>query len=134
MTDDKVRRRICYHAADLIASLSQSEGVMPQYVVIGNHAPSECPGANGKVREVWKKVLSEVPALRERHGIKLVAGPMHLDPSHKILTIVEASNPDSIQDYLMTSRLGQLMDMDLYRGSDLMALFAQAESSMPPLY
>jgi hypothetical protein len=107
---------------------------MPQYVAIGNHAPSECAGANGKVREVWKKVLSEAPAIRDRRGIKLIAGPMHLDPGHQIMALLEASSQDEVQDYLIESRLGQIQDMVLYRASDLMQLFARAEATLPPLY
>lgn len=107
---------------------------MPQYVAIGKHDPGECPGANGKMREVWKKVLTEAPALREKHGLKLIAGPMHLDPSHQILAIIEGPNQDAVQDYLIAARLGQIQAMELYRGTDLMALFAQGDASMPPLY
>ena len=106
---------------------------MPQYVVIGSHAPSECPGANGKVRDVWKQLLGATPALREKLGVKLVAGPMHLDPSHQILVLVEAPSQDVVQDFLMESRLGQVQAIQLYRGTDLMQLFATAEG-LPPLF
>ncbi|HTE84870.1 MAG TPA: hypothetical protein VK821_09055 [Dehalococcoidia bacterium] len=107
---------------------------MPQYVGIGKHDPSECPGANGKMREVWKKVTAGAPAMHEKHGVKLVLGPLHLDPSHSILAVMEAPNQDAVQDFLIESRLGQIQSMELYRGTDLMALFAQGDASMPPLY
>src|SRR6266567_1069737 len=87
----------------------QQEGiVMPQYVAIGTHDPGECPGASGKMREVWKKVLAGAPAMRDKHGIKLIAGPMHLDPSHKVLALVEAPHQDALHDYLMESYLGAI--------------------------
>jgi hypothetical protein len=108
---------------------------MPQYVAIGTHDPSECPGASGRMREVWKKVLAEAPALREKHGIKLIVAPMHLDPTHMILAVIEAPSQDVVQDYLMEARLGQIQAMDLYRGTDLLGLFARADSGgFPPLY
>ena len=107
---------------------------MPQYVAIGNHAPSECPGANGRVRDAWKKVVADAPSFHNKHQVKLVLGPVHLDPSHQVLAVVEAANQDAVQDFLIASRLGQIQDMSLYRGTDLGALFAQAEGSMPPLY
>ncbi len=107
---------------------------MPQYVAIGRHDPGECPGANGKMREVWQKILTEAPALRDQHGIKLIAGPLHLDPAHMILALLEAPSQDVVQDYLMASRLGQIQAMELYRGTDLMGLFGQAASNFPPLY
>jgi len=102
-------------------------------IAIGKHDPGECPGANAKMREVWKKVIEGAPAVHAKHGAKLVVGPLHLDPSHTILAVMEAPNQDAVQDFLIESRLGQIQSMELYRGTDLMGLFAQSDS-MPPLY
>lgn len=60
--------------------------------------------------------------------------PSLLDPSHQILAVVEGPNQDAVQDYLIESRLGQIQNMRLYRGTDLTALFAQSEATMPPLF
>jgi hypothetical protein len=59
---------------------------------------------------------------------------LHLDPTHTILAVMEALNQDVVQDFLIASRIGQIQSMQLYRGTDLMALFAQVDSSMPALY
>lgn len=106
---------------------------MPQYAVIATHAPSECPGANGAMREVWKKLLGEAPAVRQKHGIKPVLGPLHLDPAHKLLIVYEAPNAEALLDYAMESHFGQIMDIEFWRTTPLDELFKQAEGQ-PPLY
>lgn len=107
---------------------------MPQYVVIGNHAPSECPGANGKIRDAWKKVVGEAPTFQQKHQLKLITGPMHLDPSHQVMAVIEGPTQDAVQDFLAESRLSHLQDMRLYRGTNLTDLFASAEGGPPPLF
>ena len=54
--------------------------------------------------------------------------------SARRIAILEAANQDAVQDFLIESRLGQIQSMELYRRTDLMALFAQGDASMPPLY
>ena len=106
---------------------------MPQYVAIGSHEPSQCPGANAKMREVWKKLLDGAPAIGQKHGVKRIGAPLHLDPSHKILVVFEGPSQDAVQDHIAESRLGQIQSMELYRGSDLLEMF-KAAGDMPALY
>lgn len=106
---------------------------MPQYVAIGSYDASECPGANGKMREVWKKLLDGADGVGQKHGVKRVGSPVHLDPAHKVMVILEAPSQDAVQDALAENRLGQVQDIELYRATDLFELFKMAEG-LPPLY
>ena len=104
---------------------------MPQYVVIGTHLHSHCPGANGAARQAWQQVFADVPRLREQHGITPVVGPLHLDPAHKVLTVAEAPSAEALRDYLMQSRLAELQELELYPTTPLEALLQNAPA---PLY
>jgi hypothetical protein len=104
---------------------------MPQYVIIGTHEPSQCPGANGKMREVFQKLVAEAPTAGEKLGVKLVIGPLHLDPAHKVLVVAEAPSAEAVRDFLQQSRLGQIQAIELYLTTPLNDLFQNAPS---PLY
>ena len=106
---------------------------MTQYVVIGTHAPSQCPGANAAMRPVFQKLFQAAPAIAEKRGIKLVMPPMHMDPQHKIMVILEAPNQDVILDALHENRLAQIQDVEIYRLTALADLFARTGNS-DPLY
>ncbi|GEM_PF-6137155 len=104
---------------------------MAQYVMIGTHVHSHCPGANGTLRKAWQQVFAELPARREQHGVKLVVGPLHLDPAHKVLVIAEAPSAEALRDFLMQSRLVELQEVELYLTTPLETLFQNAPA---PLY
>lgn len=104
---------------------------MPQYAVISTHLHSHCPGANGAARQVFEKVEAQVPATGQKHGVRPVVGPLHLDPTHSILVIVEAASADAVYDFLMDSRLAEVQDTQVYRTALLAALL---ENAPDPLY
>ena len=104
---------------------------MPQYVVLGTHAPSQCPGANGSMREIFRQLVEAAPGIAAQHGVTVVTGPVHLDPAHKVLVILEAANQDAVQDTLQANRLAQIQDLEVYRATPLPEMFAHAQ---PPLY
>ena len=106
---------------------------MPQYIAIGTHEPSQCPGANRVMGQVFQKLLEAAPGIAQQHGVKVVLGPVHLDPAHKIMVLLEAPTQDSVQDLLQANRLGQVQAMELYRATPLADLFA-ANAGQEPLY
>ncbi len=106
---------------------------MPQYVVIATHAPDQCPGANKVTGPIFRKLFAEAPAIAEKRGIKLVIAPMHMDPAHKIMVVLEAPNQDAILDALGENRLGQIQDVEIYRLTPLADLFARG-GNRDPLY
>ncbi|HZR99277.1 MAG TPA: hypothetical protein VFE37_11245 [Chloroflexota bacterium] len=104
---------------------------MPQYVVIGSHEPSQCPGANRVMGEVFKKLLEAAPRIAEQHGVRVVMGPVHLDPSHKFLVVLEAPTQDAVQDALLANRIGQVQAVELYRATPVPDLLAKTQGQEP---
>jgi hypothetical protein len=106
---------------------------MTQYVVIGTHAPSQCPGANATMGPVFRKLFQAAPAIAEKHGVKRIMAPMHMDPNHKIMVVLEAPSQDAILDALRDNRLGQIQDVEVYRLTPMEELF-NGGGSREPLY
>jgi hypothetical protein len=104
---------------------------MPQYIAIGSHEPSQCPGANRVMGEVFQKLLEAAPRIAEQHGVRVAMGPVHLDPAHKILIVLEAPTQDAVQDALLANRMGQIQAVELYRATPLPELFAKAQGQEP---
>jgi hypothetical protein len=106
---------------------------MAQFVALGTHAPSECPGASRVMREAWQKIMATAPELRQQHSIQLLAGPLHLDPAHKIAAVIEAPNMEAVLAYFMETRLAQVQAMEVWRTTPLESLFQQA-GDLEPLF
>jgi hypothetical protein len=104
---------------------------VPQYIVIGSHEPSHCPGANRVMGEVFQKLLEAAPNIAARHGVQVVMGPVHLDPAHKVLVVLEAPTQDAVQDALIANRMGQIQAIELYRATPVPELFAKAQGQEP---
>jgi hypothetical protein len=71
-----------------------------------------------------------VPAQREKHGVKVLVGPLHLDPAHKVLVVSEAPSAEALRDYLMQSRLAELQEFELYLTTPLETLFQDAPDQL----
>ncbi len=106
---------------------------MPQFVAMGTHAPSECPGASRVAREAWQKVIGTTQELRQKHNIRLVVGPLHLDPAHKIAAVMDAPNMEAVVAYLTETRLAEVQAMEVWSTTPLETLFQQA-GNLEPLF
>ena len=104
---------------------------MAQYIVIGSHTPGQCPGANGVMRSVMKQLLDAAPVIAERHGVKVAMGPVHLDPAHKIMVMLEAPSQDVVNDVLIENRLGQIQSIEIFRAVPLQDLMTRTQNQEP---
>ena len=86
---------------------------MPQYALIGTHPPDNCPIANKAVKEFVQKTMPELPKLAQGLGIKFLTQVI-LQPSHKILMIVEAPNAEAVYEMSLKGGLQHFNDMELY--------------------
>ena len=63
-----------------------------QYVVMLWHPPELSPLSNKTVREASNKTWSQLPAVRQKYGIEVIAG-YHLDLEHKAIVVVDGHVP-----------------------------------------
>jgi len=81
---------------------------MPQYVILAEHSADICPSSNARSRARAMEGLGQnLPKLSEKHGVTFVTGPLHLDPGHRTVAVVEASNVEAVVELVYESGLSQ---------------------------
>jgi hypothetical protein len=77
-----------------------------QFVILGVHSPEACPTANAKTRPLLVETGPQIPAIAEKHGVKILAGPL-VNREHTTVVIVEANGGEDIDAFLWEARLPQ---------------------------
>jgi hypothetical protein len=72
------------------------------YLVELWHEPGISPLSNPRYRRMAQRTHEKLPALMEKHGIKMVAD-YHLDPEHRSILVFEASSVEDVRDLLYES-------------------------------
>ena len=81
---------------------------MPEYVILAEHTPDICPTSNAKVRTRAKEGLVQLlPKLSEEVGVTFKAGPLHLDPGHRMIALVEAPSIEIVTKLVFDTGLSQ---------------------------
>jgi hypothetical protein len=81
---------------------------MPQYVIIADHSPDICPSSNAKTRARAMEGLGEqLPKLSQDAGVRFDVGPLHLDPGHRTIAVVEAPNVEAVSQLVYDTGLSQ---------------------------
>jgi hypothetical protein len=76
------------------------------YVVLGTHTAEVCPLSNAKSKALLLEVGPQIPAMAEKHGVKMVAGPF-VNREHLTVTIAEADRAEDLDAFIVESRLAQ---------------------------
>jgi hypothetical protein len=76
------------------------------FVVLGTHSAEVCPTSNAKSRALLLELGPQIPAIAEKHGVKIVAGPF-VNREHLTVTIAEADRADDLDAFIVESRLAQ---------------------------
>ena len=70
---------------------------MPQYAILAEHSPEVCPTSNSKSRvRAIQGLGQDMPRLAAEASITFVTGPLHLDPSHRFIAVVDAPNIEAV--------------------------------------
>jgi len=81
---------------------------MPQYVILADHSPDICPSSNARSRARAIEGLGQnLPKLSEKHGVTFLTGPLHLDPGHRTVSVVEAPSVEAVAELVYESGLSQ---------------------------
>jgi uncharacterized protein with GYD domain len=65
-----------------------------------------CPTSNTKTKALLLEVGPQVPALAEKHGVNIVAGPF-ANREHMLVVIVETDSAEALDSFVLESRLAQ---------------------------
>ena len=82
---------------------------MSQYVLIADHTPDLCPSSNAKVRARALEGLNpdNVEAVGQPLGLKILFGPLHLDPSHRTLAVIDAPAIEAVNKWVIATGMFQ---------------------------
>jgi hypothetical protein len=70
---------------------------MPQYVLLASHDPDTCPSSNARVRaRAIEGLGQQLPKLAQEAGVTIEVGPLHLDPGHRTIAVLEAPNIEAV--------------------------------------
>ena len=76
------------------------------FVLLGVHNAEVCPTSNAKTRELVMQTGPQIPAVAERTGVTIVAGP-YVNNEHLTVAVVEADKTEDVDRFLLESRLPQ---------------------------
>jgi uncharacterized protein with GYD domain len=105
---------------------------MPQYLVIGQHPPNLCPSANETVRKLAAEGASEMPALAEKLGVKLLATYVPMT-NHHVIAAVEADDANAVREFAWQGRLAQWNTVEIMQVSTLEEALVRVQE-LPTIY
>ena len=75
-----------------------------RYALTMTHPPNICPIANKASREIAMSMWKQLPALGQKHGVKMISLD-HFDPEHLVIGFFEAENVESVNNFAMEAGL-----------------------------
>lgn len=86
---------------------------MPQYAILQEHPPDNCPMTNKAVRDFAMKALSSLDQTAAKMGVKVLSYD-HLDPAHKAILRLEAPSAEVARDFVYAAGFFHFTSMELY--------------------
>ncbi|HEX5268019.1 MAG TPA: hypothetical protein VFW24_14735 [Acidimicrobiales bacterium] len=81
---------------------------MPQYVILADHSADICPSSNGRSRARAQEGMGQLlPKLSKEAGVVFQVGPLHLDPGHRTMSVVDAPNIEAVTQLVFDSGMSQ---------------------------
>jgi hypothetical protein len=101
---------------------------MPTYVILADHSPDICPSSNGRTRARALEGLGQnLPKLAETAGVTFVMAPLHLDPGHRTVSVVEADSIEAVTQLIYESGLSQWNTVEVCPTTPVSELMAQMD-------
>ena len=76
------------------------------FVLLAEHNAEVCPTGNTTTRDLMLQMAPEIPGIADKAHVNIVAGP-YVNREHLIVAAVEAENSESVDEFLVGSRLHQ---------------------------
>lgn len=101
---------------------------MPKYVIIADHSPDVCPSSNAKSRARAQEGMGQLlPKLAQESGVLFEVGPLHLDPGHRSISVVEAPTIEAVTKLVFDSGLSQWNNVEVCPTTPVAELMADLE-------
>ena len=101
---------------------------MPQYVIEADHTADICPAANARTRARALEGMGQLlPKLSQEVGVKFLVGPLHLDPGHRTITVVEAPSVEVVTKLVLDVGLTQWNTVQVFPVTPVAELMARVD-------
>jgi hypothetical protein len=102
------------------------------YVVLGTHSAEVCPTSNATSRALLLDIGPQIPKIAEKHKVNILSGPW-VNREHMTVTIVETESAESLDAFLVESRLHQWNTLHILPSTDMAAGMKEiAEATTTP--
>ena len=82
---------------------------MPRYAILADHSPDICPGSNAKTRDRAREGAGpeNIQKVAGNLGLEFVLEPQHLDPTHRVMAVVDAPSIEAVNQFVFDTGLVQ---------------------------
>ena len=81
---------------------------MPQYVILADHTADICPLRHETDRKRAVEGLGQsLPTLSADAGVTFLTGPLHLDPGHRTVSVVDTPSIEAVTQLVYATGLSQ---------------------------
>ena len=88
---------------------------MPQYVILTDHTPDICPSSNKRSRaRAIDGMGQQLQTLAADAGITFTTPLLHLDPSHRMVAVVDAPSIETVTTLAYATGLTQWNTVEVY--------------------
>jgi len=107
------------------------ESIVPQYAILADHTPDICPSSNAKTRARAMEGLGpeNVPKVAQSVGLTFVVEPLHLDPSHRTMAVVDAPSIEAVTQFVYETGLFQWNTVEVYPVTPIAEMMATIDDS-----
>jgi hypothetical protein len=106
---------------------------MPQYAILTDHGPGECPISSRSAREWFRRTYPQINDLAKELDVKFIVPFIHLDPSHKALLLLEAASAEKVRDFIVRAGLMHYLNSEMYLVSPISEI-AKELDKIPTVY
>jgi len=82
---------------------------MSHYAILADHSPDICPGSNAKTRDRAREGAGpeNIQKIAGALGLSFVLEPQHLDPTHRVIAVVDAPSIEAVNQFVFDTGLVQ---------------------------
>ena len=99
---------------------------MPKYAILAEHPASICPSSNARSRaRALEGMGQQLPKLAKAAKVTFEVGPLHLDPGHRTIAVVDAPTVEAVSQLVMDTGLSQWNTVEVCPVTPIQELMAR---------
>jgi hypothetical protein len=97
-------------------------------VILADHSADICPSSNARTRaRAMQGLGQDLPKLAQEAGVRFEVAPLHLDPGHRTMSVVEAPSIEVVTKLLYDVGLTQWNTVEVCPVTPVSEMMARVE-------